>query len=257
MTSLHRCVGVMMLLLAAASPSQADLEAGVDAVARRDFAAALNEFMPLAERGDVAAQVNLGNLYMKGLGVRQNYGEALRWYRNAAEQNERMAQSKLGILYYYGLGVPQDYAEAGSWFLKAAEQGESGAQAILGSLYALGEGMPRDFARAYYWYSLAADQGNEDASMGRASLVDEMTPGEMDEALRLLSEARRRVDKSEEMELDRVADPDNQPKPAKHTTSAKKIETAATSKKKGKSDQTERKQTAKPLGDQKKQARKH
>lgn len=172
---------------------QADLDAGIEAVARRDFAAALAEFKPLAEKGDVAAQVNLGNLYMKGLGVRQNYVEALRWYRNAAEQNEPMAQSKLGILYYYGLGVAQDYAEAGLWFRKAADQGESGAQAVLGSLYALGEGLPRDYAQAYYWYSLAAEQGNPDALAGRASIVDEMTPGQMDEALRLLAEARRRT----------------------------------------------------------------
>lgn len=206
----------LALLLLVALSVRADLEAGVEAVARRDFAAALAEFRALAEKGDVAAQVNLGNLYMKGLGVRQNYAEALRWYRNAAEQNERMAQSKLGILYYYGLGVAQDYAEAGRWFHRAAEQGESGAQAVLGSLYALGEGFPPDYVQAYYWYSLAVDQGNQEASAGRASIVDEMTPGQMDEALRLLAETRQRADRLAE-EATGLVEPGIEPKSQQQT----------------------------------------
>ncbi|HUL13170.1 MAG TPA: tetratricopeptide repeat protein [Methylococcaceae bacterium] len=203
MAVLSRYIGFGALLLAVL-PVHADLEAGVEAVARRDFVAALKEFKPLAERGDVAAQVNLGNLYMKGLGVRQNYDEAARWYRNAAEQNEPMAQSKLGILYYYGLGVAQDYAEAGRWFLKAAGHGDAGAQTALGSLYALGEGLPRDYVQAYYWYSLAAEQGNPDALTGRSSIVDEMTPGQLDEALRLLSAVRQQTAKAEERALDLI-----------------------------------------------------
>jgi TPR repeat protein len=201
--SLIRCIAVWALLLAAL-PVHADLEAGVDAVARRDFAAAFKAFKPLAAEGDVAAQVNLGNLYMKGFGVKQNYGEAARWYRNAAEKDEPMAQSKLGILYYYGLGVPQDYAEAGRWFIKAADRGDRGAQTVLASLYALGEGLPRDYVKAYYWYTLAAEQGSEDALAGRSSIADEMTPAQMDEVLRLLSETRRRVEKEEEQALERV-----------------------------------------------------
>lgn len=201
--SLRGCIGPCILLLAA-SPALADLEAGVDAVARRDFAAAFNEFKLLAVDGDIVAQVNLGNLYMKGLGVKQNYGEAARWYRNAAEKDEPMAQSKLGILYYYGLGVPQDYAEAGRWFTKAAEHGDRSAQAVLASLYALGEGLPRDYVKAYYWYTRAAEQGNEDAVAGRSSLVDEMTPAQMDEALRLLSEVRKREALKEEQALERI-----------------------------------------------------
>lgn len=186
------------VLLLAVLPARADLEAGLDAVARRDFVTALKEFKPLAEQGDVAAQVNLGNCYMEGLGVKQNYVEAQRWYLNAAERNERMAQTKLGILYYYGLGVTKDATEAARWFRKAAEQGEAGAQAILGSLYAAGDGLPADSAMAYYWYSLAAEQGSDDGVKGRDSLEEELTPGQRDEALRLLGEARRRKVEAEE-----------------------------------------------------------
>lgn len=190
-------------LLLVVCAARADLEAGVEAVARRDYATALREFKPLAEQGNVVAQVNLGNLFMKGLGVRQNYGEAARWYRNAAEQNERLAQSKLGILYYYGLGVPKDPEEAARWFEKAARQGEPSAQTVLATLYAQGEGVQRDLAQAYYWYTLAAEQGSEEALRGRGSLAEEITPGQMDEALKLLADKRRSLREADETALDK------------------------------------------------------
>jgi hypothetical protein len=182
----------------ACATAQADFNAGLQALARRDFAAAKDAFKPLAEQGDAAAQINLGNLYMKGLGVEQSYPLALRWYQKAAEQGERIAQSKLGILYYHGLGTAANPAEAAHWFRKAADQGVAGAQTVLGSLYAAGEGVPKDLAQAYYWYTMAEEQGNPEAGKGRKSLEDEMTPGEKDEARRLMAETRKRRTEEDE-----------------------------------------------------------
>jgi hypothetical protein len=168
----------------------ADGDAGVKAVERGDYSAALREFKAAAERGDAQAQVNLGNLYMKGLGVEQDYAAAGRWYRQAAEHGDSLGQSKLGILHYYGLGVDKNTDEAARWFLKAAEQGEPGAASVLGSMYAEGEGVIRDNMKAYYWYTLAADGGQPDALEARATLVDEMTPGEIGEALQRVGDWR-------------------------------------------------------------------
>ena len=169
----------------------ADLQAGIDAIVRRDFTSALTIIKPLAEQGNVAAQINLGNLYMKGWGVEQNYHLAQHWYLKAAEQGERMAQTKLGILYYYGLGIDKDLAEAARWFQKAAESGETSAQTILGSLYASGDGVTKNPALAFYWYTMAEEQGDKEAAKGRQSLEDEITPGQRDEALRLMGETRK------------------------------------------------------------------
>ncbi len=196
MKSIRHCL--LAAALSAALPAQADFQAGLVAIAQRDFAAALKAFTPLAEQGNAAAQVNLGNLYMKGLGVTQNYPEARRWYRSAADQGERMAQSKLGILYYHGLGVEKDPAEAARWFQKAAEQGVTGAQTILGSLYAAGDGVPQDLAKAYYWYTMAEEQGDAEGGKGRKSLEEEITPGQRDEALRLMAETRKLRTEQEE-----------------------------------------------------------
>jgi uncharacterized protein len=39
----------------------------------------------LAAKGNAAAQVNLGGMYVNGRGGRQDYNEAMKWYRLAAE----------------------------------------------------------------------------------------------------------------------------------------------------------------------------
>ncbi|HWP01765.1 MAG TPA: tetratricopeptide repeat protein [Methylococcus sp.] len=180
-----------LLGLVWAGTAWADAAAGILAVERGDYETAHREFRALAERGDSSAQVNLGNLYMKGLGGNPDYMAAAQWYRKAADQGDPLGQSKLGILYYYGLGVEKNPDEAARWFRKAAEQGEPGAQAILASMYAAGEGVIRDNVKAYYWYTLAADNGHAEALEARSSLVDEMAPGEINEALQNVGEWRR------------------------------------------------------------------
>ena len=54
-----------------------------------------------AERGNVKAQNNLGVMYEKGQGVRQDDAEAVRWYLKAVEQ---------------------EFPEAMRWYRKAVEQ---------------------------------------------------------------------------------------------------------------------------------------
>ena len=91
---------------------------GMDAYERGDYDTALKEWRPLAERGNEAAQANLGFMYAKGQGVPQDDQEAVRWSRLAAEQGDAVAQCNLGVMYNKGQGVPQDYQEAARWFLE-------------------------------------------------------------------------------------------------------------------------------------------
>ena len=95
-----------------------------DAYNRGDYATALRLARQLADRGDAAAQYNLGVMYAKGHGVSQNYGEALKWFHLAADQEYASAQYYLGIMYGNGQGVPQNDAEALKWLRLAADQGD-------------------------------------------------------------------------------------------------------------------------------------
>lgn len=101
---------------------RADFADGLRAFDAGDYAAALAEWRPLAESGDVEAQVALAGLYLDGLGVRRDVAEAARWYERAARQGSLVGQFNLGDLYAEGRGVRRDLVEAYVWLSLAAQQ---------------------------------------------------------------------------------------------------------------------------------------
>jgi TPR repeat protein len=88
----------------------------------------LDEIWAKAEVGNAAAQVQLGDAYDIGAGVKRDVAEAIKWYRKAAEQGDAEGEYSLGGKYDSGDGVSQDYTEALKWYRKAAEQGHGTAQ---------------------------------------------------------------------------------------------------------------------------------
>ena len=107
---------LLPLLVFAAGGAQAQsFGQGVSAFNRQDYSLASRIFIPLAERGQPAAQTYLGFLFETGRGVPQNYTEAAMWYRRAAEQGDSLAQYSLGLHYDHGQGVPRDIVEASKW----------------------------------------------------------------------------------------------------------------------------------------------
>jgi TPR repeat protein len=132
--------------------SAQDFNKGLQAYLRGDFATVLQEWRPLAEKGDASAQFSLG------------------------------------VLYYNGRGVPQDYAEAVNWYRLAAEQGYADAQSNLGVMYANGRGFIQDFVKAHMWVNIAASLGTENAASIRDALAAKMTPEQIADAQRLARE---------------------------------------------------------------------
>ncbi len=124
----------------------------------REYGAALDALLPLAEQGHVLAQYNVGVLYRDGLGTKQNYKTAIKWFRLAADQNDANAQFNLGTMYRQGDGVEQDYETAAEFFQLSAAQGHASGQHMLGLLYDHGMGMPQDYTEALKWYRLSAEQ---------------------------------------------------------------------------------------------------
>lgn len=189
---------IMMFLLFWAGDIRAGFQEGEDAYLRQDYESALSEWRPLAEQGHAEAQNMLGYMYRYGEGLPQDFEQARQWYRRSADQGNATAQNNLGALYRQGLGVPQDYQEAFRWFLRAAEQGNGGAQNHLGLMYFKGEGVEKDLIQAYKWAYLAAQQGVDPSIQALALLANEMTPGQMEEAMEL---ARQWTPKGEETTL--------------------------------------------------------
>ena len=73
----------------------------------------------LAQNGYVEAQVELGRLYLLGLGVLQNYQTAAEWFQKAVNQSDRLAKYQLGLLYATGNGVPKNYKKAKELFYQS------------------------------------------------------------------------------------------------------------------------------------------
>jgi len=70
MKAILRTGFLALAIMALAVPADAGpVEDGLAAAERRDYAAALKYWRPLAEQGNAFAQYNLGNMYAEGRGV--------------------------------------------------------------------------------------------------------------------------------------------------------------------------------------------
>ena len=115
----------------AAIPTWTILGGGYQSYLKGDYQAAFEEWLPLAELGDIEAQYNLGVMYDEGTSVARDLGKAADWYRLAAEQGFVDAQANLGLMYYQGQGVSCDREQAAHWLQLAADNGDTEAREIL------------------------------------------------------------------------------------------------------------------------------
>lgn len=116
-----------------------------------------------AQKGDVAAQYQLGWKYANGRGVAQSDKEAAYWYGQAIAKDptNAVAQFQLGWLYANGRGMIPDLKRAVELYSAAANGGNVSAQFHLGLMYFNGEGTDQDEALALEWLRKAAAQGDE------------------------------------------------------------------------------------------------
>ncbi len=85
---LWRALAVSALFCAFVAPARADLQTGLDAYERDDYAATLGEIGPLAKRGNPHAQYLLGVMLVEGRGVAKDPVMALAWLTCATAKRE-------------------------------------------------------------------------------------------------------------------------------------------------------------------------
>ncbi|WP_258162251.1 caspase family protein [Rhizobium sp. TH2] len=79
-------------------------------------------FSKAASEGDPEAMFELGKLYEKGIGTKQDVAKALELYQKSADLGFADAINDLGFLYYQGAsGLKRDQAKAVELFLQAAD----------------------------------------------------------------------------------------------------------------------------------------
>lgn len=151
--------------------------------AEKKYVEALNCYTQTAKMGSTHAQVWMGNIYDRGLGVEVDYKKAIECFLKAAEQNNIDALNNLGVAYADGKGVEIDYAKAEAYYLKAIELGNESAKsnyAIFannrGVAYADGKGVAKDYAKAEYYYLEAIKYGNQQARNNYDALKKSVAP---------------------------------------------------------------------------------
>jgi hypothetical protein len=158
---------IIVALLFVALPAGAQsleerMKSAAGAYERKDFAAALAVWRPLAETGNAEAETLLGAMYWRGEGVLRDHGRAAYWYLRAAEKGYARAQNDIGYMYGFGEGIP-----------------------------------PRDNVQAYKWLSLAVrnysaknQERLEQATKDLAAVRARMTPVQRADAERLVRDFR-------------------------------------------------------------------
>jgi uncharacterized protein len=101
---------------------------GEYALASQDPKAALGIWLPFAQQGNSDAQVQVGELYERGIGAVPDPASAAQWYQRAADQGNSRAAINLAALYERGFGVPRDAALAARWFRRASGLGPAPAR---------------------------------------------------------------------------------------------------------------------------------
>jgi hypothetical protein len=132
----------------------ADFDKGMKAYDSQNYEAALAEWLPLAEQGNVKAQRWLGHLYGVGQGVPLSDAIAFKWHLKSAEQGYAPAQKDVAMSYANGDGVAEDDKKAVKWLIKSAKQGYDWSQFFLARMHQDGEGVLTNYVRAYMWYEL-------------------------------------------------------------------------------------------------------
>jgi len=92
------------------------------------------------------------------------------------------AQYDLGVVYLKGMGVPKDNKQATDWFNKAADKGFPSAMTALGLMAEGGDGAAKNSVEAYKWLMLASIQGDPTAKNVIQTVAKELSPEQVEHA---------------------------------------------------------------------------
>ena len=96
-----------------------------------DLRSAFRLYLAAAKAGETSCQVNLGNFYDAGTGVRRNRSAALYWYKRAYRRGVSCAASNIAVMWRND----KKYKQALEWFRKAVRLGDDEANLEIAKYY--------------------------------------------------------------------------------------------------------------------------
>ena len=165
------CLPLIIFVGSAGLSQAADFETGWEAFQNKDYATAMSEWKPLANKGNLEAQFWVGFLYERGMGVAEDRAAAISWYVTSAAREYAPSQRNLALL-EAGKG---NHKKALKLLTQASENGDHIASWKLAGNYRgtlQGWGVKKNLGEARYYEKLAAEQGNP----GAQRLINAITP---------------------------------------------------------------------------------
>jgi TPR repeat protein len=149
---------------------------------RGDHKHAFKWMLAAAKLGDSGAQVNVGNFYDEGKGVRRDRQKAFYWYRRAYRSGEWAAASNIAVMWRN----ENRHDRAVEWFKRAKKLGDKEADLEIARHYLLHTNEVRN-----------AIKHLERVIEAHSKVRFSVTPAGAEEAMHLLVEAKGRLkDKS-------------------------------------------------------------
>ncbi len=170
---LSQFISLLLLLSVSLNANTSPLQEGFDAFKTGRYKLALKYWLPLAQSDEVTkdnadAMYNIGLLYMKGKGVKQDYKLTKKWFKRAAFYGSVDAAYNLGAMYMsQKFGFPSK-KDALYWWKQAAEHGHIDSQYNLAVLLAFGHATKADPKTALAWWYKAATKGNKKSAFALA-----------------------------------------------------------------------------------------
>lgn len=126
-----------------------------------DHEKALFYFQKAADSGNANAMAFLGKIYLNGsAAVEQNTDLAFEYFKKAADKDNPVGHSGLGLMYLQGKGVQKDYAKAFKYFEEAAKKNWVDGHLQLGLMYHKGLGVEKNYRQASKYFHLASQSGH-------------------------------------------------------------------------------------------------
>lgn len=134
---------------------------------QQDMAANLLLLENAAAQGDARAEMTLGSIHARALGVPRDMEKAVDWYKKAADHGQTDALIILGLMYLNGDEVKQDQAAGLRYLRSAVDNKRSGpAAALLSSFYHLGQGVDKDETESRTYLKRATELCSPDELLG-------------------------------------------------------------------------------------------
>lgn len=127
------------------------------------YLTAMNIALPLAAKGDAAAQTLIAEIFFRGLGVAQSMDEAAFWYKQAAAGGDPSAQFRYALMLMDGTVVKKDEAKAMELMKKSADAGIPEAEFNYAQQIVSKEPGESGLTKALPYFKKAAEAGIADA----------------------------------------------------------------------------------------------